>query len=115
MERGDDNWIMKWFKEIAVDILVTVVILLAVILKTDWLGFIVVGYTCLILFARVIVVLNKSSSVENKLSTKVPDWFFHLSYAFNSVLLLINHWWFTGIAWLGIWMLSWFTLRKTKK
>jgi len=106
---------MKWFKEVTIDILVTVVILLAVILKIDWLGFLVTGYTCLILFARIIVVFNKSSFVQKKLSTKVPDWFFHLNYAFNSVLLLIHQWWFTGIAWLVIWMLSYFTLRKTKK
>lgn len=106
---------MKWFKEVTVDILVTVVILSAVILKTDWLGFLVTGYTCLILVARVILVLNKSSSIQKKLSTKVPDWFFHLNYAFNSILLLANRWWFTGFAWLGIWMLSWFNLRKIKK
>lgn len=111
----DDNGLMKWIKEVILDVLVTIVILAAVMLKIDWLAVLVVGYSGLILFARTIVVLNKSSNVRKKISGKAPDWFFHLSYAFNSIFLLANSWWFTGIAWVGIWLLSWYNLRATKK
>ena len=63
----DNNGIMKWFKEVVLDLLVTVIILVAVILKIDWLAVLVVGYTGLILFARTVVVLNKSSNVKKTL------------------------------------------------
>jgi hypothetical protein len=106
---------MKWFKEVIADIIASVAIVLAAILKINWLEFLVIGYTGFILIARIFLYFGASSIIQKKLSTKVPNVFYHFLYGFNSIFLLANRWWFSGLAWVGIWVLAWLNVRKIKK
>ena len=98
---------MKWIKDVIVDLMTTAAIVFAGFLETKWLVALVVGYTALVLLLRLSLSFNKSMKLPKKLSTQVPDWFYHAIYGFNSAFLLYQQWWITGFAWAGIWFLAW--------
>lgn len=107
---------MKWIKEIIVDILVTIVIILAAIWHHHWLNLVIVIYTPVMLFMKAIVLFSGSfNQLMKKTQTSAPQWFVHFLYVINVVVLLIIQWWITGAEWIIIWLLSYLTHRKIKQ
>ncbi len=106
---------MPWIKEIIVDILVTVVILVAVLTNIQWLGVVVLAYSFLMFLLKGIAALNRSLvEMLKPRKSQAPSWAPYLLYAVNSAALLAYGWWISGVLWLAIWGLSWHTDRKVR-
>lgn len=107
---------MKWIKEIIVDIIVTIAIILAARLQIHWLNLVIVSYTPIMLIMKAIVLFSGGlNQLMKKTKTSAPWWFVHLLYAINVVVLFAIHWWITGAEWIIIWLLSYLTDRKIEK
>lgn len=106
---------MKWIKEVIVDIVVTIAILLAVNLDVQWLGVVVISYSVLMLVLKVIVLFTGGSPLQKKqVSLTAPPGFIYFLYALNIVILLVYQWWITASIWAMIWIFSWLALKKFK-
>ena len=104
---------MSWLKDVIVDIAATVLIIITALTSSTVLGFIVWGYTGLLLFVKLLVLVGDDFlNLVNKSKTEAPEWFSHLLYATNTGVLLYFQWWYAGAGWALIWMLSYFTKRK---
>lgn len=107
---------MPWLKDVIVDIVVTIVIIIGVFYSEPILTGIIVGYTGLLLLIKFLVLMgDEFLNMMNKAQTDAPKWFTHLLYATNTVILLFFHWWYAGAGWAIIWMLSFLTQRKLDK
>ena len=107
---------MKWIKDVILDLIVTVAIIIAVLLKLKWLFYIIIAYTVLMLLAKAMVLLGDSFlQLMKKTSTDAPLWFSNLLYAINVVILITGGLYYTGAAWALIWILSFITHLKTHK
>ncbi len=107
---------MKIVRQVAVDLLVTLFILIVVLINTDVLNVILVIFTVVLLLARLSVLGNKE--MHAKLAKKQPDvppWFYHVLNGVNVVLLLAGKRWLLTVCWGLIWFLSWKTHQKTKE
>ena len=105
---------MPWLKDVVVDIAATLLIILSVILENSFLSGILWGYTGLLLVVKLIVYAGDDFlNLMNKTKTEAPQWFSHLLYAANTIVLLIFGWWYTGGGWALIWLISYLTQRKT--
>lgn len=106
---------MYWIKEVFVDVVVSVFIIVAVLLEFPWMRWIITGYTLLLLLAKIIVLVGDSTlQLIRKTKTNAPDWFSHLLYALNTVVLLYAQWWYLAGAWILIWLLSLRAQQKLK-
>ncbi len=104
---------MSWLKDVLVDLAATALIIAAILTSHSILSGIVWGYTVLLLFVKLLVLMGDSfSNMINKAKTKAPDWFTHLLYALNTGLLLSFQWWYAGACWAVIWLSSYLTQRK---
>lgn len=104
---------MKWFREVLLDVAVTVIIILAVTLKISALKYIVFFYTVLMLLLKAIVFFDDSflQLIKHRRS-QAPIWFIHLLYGTNVLILGICGWWITSAQWAVIWLLSWLSQQK---
>lgn len=94
-------------QDLFVDILVTTVIISAVLLELDWLTYLIIGYTIFILFFKLLVLISEQlRAITAKSRTTVPDSYYHLLYGVNVGVLILFSWYFTAIAWAGVWVLS---------
>lgn len=105
---------MSWLKDVIVDLIVTVVIIAAVLISNSWLSGLVWGYTGLLLLIK-FSVLASDSMLMNKSKTEAPAWFSHMLYAINTVALLSFGWWYAGVGWALIWIISYLTQQKLEK
>lgn len=104
---------MQWLKDVLVDIIVTLFIIVAIILDISWMHWIIVGYTVIMLLAKVVVLAGDSSlQLIRKTQTEAPDWFPHLLYAINTGILIYGRWWYAAAGWLVIWILSYLAQSK---
>ncbi len=104
---------MKWLKDLIVDLIVTIFIIAAIFLGTTWMRWIIIGYTGIMLIAKIIVLMADSSlQLIRKTKTDAPEWFTHLLYAINTGVLIYGTWWYTAGGWLLIWILSYLAQRK---
>jgi len=104
---------MTWLKEVVVDIVATILIIIAVFINQPVLTGIILGYTGLLLITKLIVYFGDSFlNMMNKSKTSAPDWFSHMLYAINTGMLFIFNWWYAGAGWVIIWGLSYLTQRK---
>jgi len=104
---------MSWLKDVIVDIAATILIIVAVFLSQPLLSGLIYGYTGLLLIVKLFVLFGDSfSSLASKAKTEAPEWFSHLLYAINTGVLLTFEWWYTGIAWAVIWLISYLAKRK---
>ncbi len=107
---------MKWIKEILVDILVTIAVILAVRLPYHWLELVIVVYTPIMLLMKAVVLFSGGfNQLMKKTQTSAPWWFVHLLYAINVIVLFFAQWWITGAEWILIWLLSYLTHLKIEK
>lgn len=108
---------MKWIKNAIVDIIVSIVILIAAILDVEWLEVIVVAYTALMLFLKFLAVVSEQfiKSVKPGKSVEAPLWFTSSSYAFNVFVLLGFGWYYTAAQWVLIWLFSYLAFRKMRR
>lgn len=107
---------MKWIKTVIVDIVVTIVILLAVNLEIEWLRIVVIAYTILILLLKLIVYFSGGSPLKKKGNlSEAPGWFIHMLYAINVIVLLLYQWWIIAALWVVIWLFSWLIQKKSIK
>lgn len=106
---------MNWLKEVIVDLIVTLFIIIGVFLKTSWMWWVILGYTGIMVLAKIVVLAGDSSlQLIRKSQTSAPDWFSHLLYAVNSVSLLYANWWIAAGGWIFIWVFSYLARRKLK-
>lgn len=105
---------MDWLKDVIVDIIVTVVIIATVLTSNSWLSGLVWGYTGLLLLIKFSVLIS-DSILMNKSKTEAPEWFSHSLYAINTIVLISFEWWYAGIGWGLIWIMSYLTQRKLEK
>jgi len=104
---------MSWLKEVIVDIVATVLIIIAVFINQSILTGIILGYTGLLLITKLLVLFGDGFlNMMNKARTNAPRWFTHMLYAVNTAVLLFFKWWYAGIGWAVIWILSYLTQRK---
>lgn len=96
-----------WLKHVLLELAVTLIIVVATIPELEWARWIVVAYTVLMLFLKVISVVGgnflKSTRPTNP---NVPAWFWHVNYAVNIALLASDRWWWMAASWILIWALS---------
>lgn len=107
---------MKWISDVWVDLLITIFIVVSVFTDYNWMEWVVIGYTGIMLLAKAVVLIGDDKlQLIRKTKTAAPDWFNHLLYAVNTGVLLYGAWWITAGAWLLIWILSGIAQRKMKK
>ncbi len=98
----------KIFEKALLDIIITVVILLTLFTGHVFIRWFLYLYTPVILAARIIALFSK----KVKSSKGVSDWIFHLLYAINFTVLIIDRWWVLAGMWLLIWILAFLFSRK---
>ncbi len=104
---------MSWLKDVIVDIAATILIIATVLTSNSILSGILWGYTGLMLVVKIVAYSADSfSTIANKAKTEAPEWFSHLLYAINTIVLLSFQWWYAGVGWAIIWGLSYLTQRK---
>lgn len=106
---------MSWIKEVIVDLAVTVFIIAAVLLSDPWMKYIIWAYTGIMLITKTIVLSSDNfMQIVDKSKNNAPDWFAHLLYAVNTLVLLFFSWWYAAAGWAIIWLFSYLTQRKLK-
>lgn len=103
---------MKWLNEVIVDIMVTLFIAASIWLGDIWMWWVIVVYTGLLLIAKGVVLTGDGFLSRAQKSQQVPDWFLHVLYAINLVLLAYAAWWYLFAAWCLIWLFSYLGQRK---
>lgn len=107
---------MSWFKEIILDVLVTVFILIAVITEARWMQYILIGYSVLMLVVKVFVYLNDNYlKLIKKKNQTAPVSVIYQLYGINVAILILYDWWVTAVMWLLIGLLSYLTHKKMYK
>ncbi len=104
---------MNWIKEVIVDIAVTLFIIAAVLLEDPWMKYIIWIYTGLMLLTKTLVITRDSfAQLASKAKTNAPDWFSHLLYATNTIVLYAFQWWYAAAGWTLIWLFSYLSERR---
>ncbi len=94
----------RWLKEALLDIVVTVVIVLAAIPALPWARWIVLVYTPLMLLLKLGALL--AAPHLPRMRRSAPEALFHVLYGINVLALLVGRWWWVAVAWALIWGLS---------
>lgn len=106
---------MNWIKNAIVDILVTVIIIVAVIIRVEWLSYVVTGYTIVLLIAKIIIIsMNQMQTLMKGRITDVPEWASHMLYATNVIVLAVFNWPVTAALWLVIWLISYLNYKRVR-
>lgn len=104
---------MKWLKEAALDILVTLLIGAATLGKMGGLNIPLLIYTSLMLLLKAAVFFNPELLKWTR-NHVTPAWLYHLLYAVNTAVLLIYARWIAASMWAGIWLISALSERKAR-
>lgn len=94
----------RWLKEILLDLVVTVIIVLAALPALTWARWIVMVYTPFMLLLKVGALLAAPHLPRTRRQT--PEVVFHGLYGLNVLALLVGRWWWMAAAWGVIWILS---------
>lgn len=101
------------FKQIVVDLIVTILIIVAVVINNQWLTYLIISYTVLMLGAKSLVVFSgQVRAITKKNKSSIPDILYHLLYGINVAALTAFAWYYTAAAWAIIWISSIYGLRK---
>ena len=93
-------------KHAVVDILVTVLIIVAVTVKLEWARWIILIYTPVILVLKLIAAASPAIRTLKVTPKGPPKLILHLLYGVNVVALGIAAWWYLFAGWIAIWILS---------
>jgi hypothetical protein len=93
---------MGWLRHALIDIAATVIILIAVFASQVWALWIVWIYTPFLLLLKI----GAFTAGVGRSAEGVPDWFYHLLYAANVVVLLFATLYWVAGGWVAIWLLS---------
>jgi hypothetical protein len=98
---------MIWIKSTLVDIAVTACIVVAVFVGEEWARWVIWIYTPFILLLKVgalfaTPVVKKGAKKQEE----APEWFYHVLYAANVVLLAVAEWRWLAAGWVAIWVAS---------
>ncbi len=104
---------MNWIKNVVLDIAVTIVIAVWVFTRPEWAYWVIVIYTPLLLLLKLTTVSSGLSKVAALAGDTTPNWFYHVVYASNVILLFIGEWWIVGAGWAIIWLMS--MIQESKK
>lgn len=104
---------MNWIKNVILDIAVTGVITIWVFTGPEWAYWVILIYTPLLLLLKLTTVSSGLSKVAALAGDATPNWFYHLIYAANLILLLVGEWWVVAGGWAIIWVLS--VVQESKK
>lgn len=104
---------MKWLKEAALDVLVTLLIVAATVGELGWLKIPVLIYTSLVLLLKLAVYFNPEL-LKWVRRRATPAWVYHLLYAVNTISLLVYGWWIAAGMWAAIWLISALSERKAR-
>lgn len=106
---------MQWLKQIAVDLLATLVIAIVVFFDTAILEYVVYIYTGLMVLARAATLFSGNLRVitEKKVS-EAPPWVYHLLYFLNTGLLVLGEFYFTASGWVFIWIVATYVYYQSK-
>jgi hypothetical protein len=106
---------MHWIRHATVDILVTITIIIAVMAHVEWLEWVVIGYSILILISKVaIIAMNTMQTLLRGRISEVPEWASHMLYAINVIALIVFGWYLIATIWLVIWYFSYITYKRVK-
>lgn len=106
---------MSWIKEVIVDILVTIFIVVSIWFGDVWMWWVLVVYTGLLLVAKTAVLMSDGFLSRNQTKQQAPNWFIHLLYGANVFLLGYAGWWYLLGGWVLIWLFSYLGQRKSNK
>lgn len=107
---------MKWVKNVVVDIIVSIVIIVGVLVQIQWLEVVIIAYTALMLLLKFLAVVSEQFMKSVKKTTiEVPLWFTSSLYALNVFVLLGFAWYYTAAQWGLIWLFSWIAHKKSQK
>ena len=104
---------MKWLKKVILDIIITVIIITTLFIKIQVLKIFLFIYTPLMLLGRILAL--SGMNIQKKTGVKAPDWFLHVLYFINVLVLVINHWWILAALWLIIWFLAFMYITRSRK
>lgn len=110
---------MKWLRNVVVDLVATLVILMWVVQGWDWAGWAVWIYTPLMLVLK-IAALTLGRLLGRANRGDVPAWFYHFVYAANVALLgygaqYVSGRWILAAMWVAIWALSVWAVRRARQ
>lgn len=98
---------------IIVDLIVTIMIIAAVVFNSQWLTYLVIGYTGLMLAVKILVIISEQlRAITKKNKSNAPDLIYHILYGINIAALTVFSWYLTAAAWTIIWILSIYSSRK---
>jgi hypothetical protein len=103
---------MDWLKDVIVDILVTVFIAAFIWFGYIWMWWVIAVYSGLLLVAKAVVLTGDGFLSRTQNNQQAPDWFLHVLYALNIIMLgMFGWWWLTG-GWCLIWLFSYLGQRN---
>jgi hypothetical protein len=95
------------FRQIAVDLIVTILIIVAVVINNQWLTYLIIGYTVLMFGMKILVIYSEQlRAIAKKNKSNIPEIFYHLLYGINVAALTVFAWYYIAAAWAVIWILS---------
>ena len=98
---------MKWIKSIILDLAILVVICIFVFGFAEWARWVVLVYTPLMLFLKLVAFAGARSVPKmKKTATDVPVTVYHILYGANVGLLLFGKEYVLAAGWAVIWILS---------
>lgn len=104
---------MGWLKNVIIDILVTVLIVLVTSnVLPPWADWIVFVYTPFMLLLKATILFGGVKKIKQKIEEIPPDWFLHVLYGINVAALLYSQWWIFGGIWALIWLFSYIIERR---
>lgn len=104
---------MKWMKNVILDIIITILIVIGYIENIHYVVIFLYIYSPLILVLRILAL--HVSIIKSNPKYKTPDLFIHFLYAANLVTLFLWNKWILLVIWLLIWILSYLYIRNVKK
>ncbi len=99
---------MSWLKNVVIDIIVTVLIVLVTSnVLPAWADWIVFVYTPFMLLLKAIALFGGVNKIKQKEpADEPPGWFLHVLFAINIAALAYAQWWITAGLWALIWLFS---------
>jgi hypothetical protein len=93
---------MGWVRHVIIDLVITLCVVLATFFAQGWAAWVVWIYTPAMVLLKIGAIGAKLPQAKDG----PPDWFFHVLYAVNVVILLYHGWYWVAAGWVVIWVLS---------